>query len=574
MDVDSLMTTEPVSRQEMTQHSSFGEAQATAEALQALGEEGTQVLVYSGSGRMLFHGSKALEGNSAIPHPADTSCYESAPIGEYDGTDIFTDVDPDYHVLIVQQGQSTIRFWRPTEDKVRIIKAVIAWCPRTNGIFAQAFSRPGKVNQKRKQQLLEKEGGSCEKPDVKLPSTINKSSLIVIKKASGNIKSRPSNHRPNPTPSIEELMKPVREKDEDYALVVVFHEWKLSAPVLSALPLVPFLSSQLPCFYMANPGTSQGNHIFGNMMTQERFLVDNSDLQSSSRLLYSKDGWLLLRRRERDLSFGRLLPRYPIFLLNPSTGARMDFPSLSFRGCYNAFFTTTQGTPDVIVYVQFAGHTFLKVCLVRPGGSCWEEHSYDFRHGQIGPIEKTVLCGSSVYCLSKLHTIIFKLADLSWYLVTGGSVPHGLPIYQPLEVEGKVVVVGRPERFTSTPLLWGGSIPFFRMEISGDKFDWVEITDVELDGKIWFINIVQSFCVKVAGSGQKICWFSCRGSGVRSLCGTPYALHCLNLTTRAHCRLTADSGICSQIAWVDLGCPSDPSLLDRGITGDDLLPGF
>ncbi|XP_078158913.1 uncharacterized protein LOC144554473 [Carex rostrata] len=296
MNVDSLMTTQPESRQETTQHSSLGEASSsvqvaaapplhglTPEALQALREEGAQVLVCSGSCRMLFHGSKALEGNSAMILPADTACSESAPIGvvvlgtaaappvECDHTDIFADVDPDYHMLIVQQGRRTMRFWRPIEDKVQTIKAVIGRCLRTNGIFAQAFCRPRKVNRKRKQQLLEKKGGSCKKSDVKLPSTTNNSSLIVIKKASGNMKSRPSNRRPNPTPSIEQLMKLAGENDECCALVVVFDEWKLSAPALSALPLVPSLSSQLPCFYMANPGTSQGNNIFGNMMTQESF---------------------------------------------------------------------------------------------------------------------------------------------------------------------------------------------------------------------------------------------------------------------------------------------------------------
>ncbi|XP_078172858.1 uncharacterized protein LOC144566708 [Carex rostrata] len=294
------MATEPELRQETTQHSSFDEASSsvqaaaappphglTPEALQALGEEGAQVLVYSGSRRMLFHGSKS---NSAMPHPADTACSESAPIGavvlgtaaarpappvECDDTDIFADVDPDYHMLIVQQGKSTMRFWRPIEDKVQTIKAVITQCLRTNGIFSQAFARPRKVNRKRKQQLLEKKGGSCKKPDVKLPSTTNNSSLIVIKKALGKMKSCPSNRRPNPTPSIEQLMKLLREKDEGCALVVVFDEWKLSAPALSALSLVPSLSSQPPCFYTANPGTSQGNLIFGNMMTRESFLVAN-----------------------------------------------------------------------------------------------------------------------------------------------------------------------------------------------------------------------------------------------------------------------------------------------------------
>ncbi|KAF3335394.1 ubiquitin carboxyl-terminal hydrolase 13-like protein [Carex littledalei] len=76
--------TEPESWQETTRHSSFGKASTSAqaeaaplphgltpEALQALGEDGAQVLVYSGS----------LEGNSAMPHPADTPCSKSAPIG-------------------------------------------------------------------------------------------------------------------------------------------------------------------------------------------------------------------------------------------------------------------------------------------------------------------------------------------------------------------------------------------------------------------------------------------------------------------------------------------------------------
>lgn len=125
MDVDSLMATE--SRPEMTHYFSSAQAAAapppfglTPEALEALGEEGGQVSVYSGSCRMLFHGPKALEGNSAMPLPAGTasSHYSSyAPRGEVvlitpaapqvdsDDTDILFDVDPDYHMLIVQQGQ-------------------------------------------------------------------------------------------------------------------------------------------------------------------------------------------------------------------------------------------------------------------------------------------------------------------------------------------------------------------------------------------------------------------------------------------------------------------------------------
>lgn len=63
----------------------------TTEALKALGEEGSQVLVYSGSHSrpMLFNGSnsKALIGLFA------------------DDSDIFADVDPDCHMLFVQQGK-------------------------------------------------------------------------------------------------------------------------------------------------------------------------------------------------------------------------------------------------------------------------------------------------------------------------------------------------------------------------------------------------------------------------------------------------------------------------------------
>ena len=63
----------------------------TAQALKALGEEGSQVLVYSGSHSrpMLFNGSNS-----------------KAPIGLFiDDSDIFADVDPDCHMLIVQQGE-------------------------------------------------------------------------------------------------------------------------------------------------------------------------------------------------------------------------------------------------------------------------------------------------------------------------------------------------------------------------------------------------------------------------------------------------------------------------------------
>ncbi|XP_078182298.1 uncharacterized protein LOC144575920 [Carex rostrata] len=301
MDVDSLMATE--SRPEITQY--FSSAQAavasplfglTPEALEALEEEGGQVLVYSGSRRMLFHGPKTLEGNSTVPLPAGTasSHYSSyAPFGEVvlinpaapqvesDDTDIFADVDPKYHMLIVQQGQSTMCFKRPTKAIAQVVKAVITRCLRTNGTFSEAFSM---TNRKRKQQLQENEGGSCEKPNIKLPSTINvhetvpqnnSSSLIIIKKVTGNIKLRPSNRCPKPTPSIEQLMKLAREKDERCALGVVFVEWKLSAPVLSAIPLVPSLHSHLPWFYMANAGPSQDNHIFGNMTTRQSFLVAN-----------------------------------------------------------------------------------------------------------------------------------------------------------------------------------------------------------------------------------------------------------------------------------------------------------
>ncbi|KAF3323110.1 hypothetical protein FCM35_KLT13099 [Carex littledalei] len=544
----------------------------TPEALIALGEEGAQVLVYSGSRRMMFHGSKAIQGNSVMPclvHPACSESPDAPTVDESDDTDIFADVNPNYHMLIVQQEQSTMRFWRPTKNMVLIIKGVIAQCLRTNGLFAESFPS---ANRMRKQQLLEKEGGSCEKSDVKLSSTINNSSLIVIKKDAGNIILCPSNCCPNPTPLIKQMIKRAREKDEGCAMVVVFEEWKLSTPALSALPFVPSLHSDLPWFYMAKPLTTRGNHIFGNITARQSFLVANSGLQSSSRLVYSKDGWLFLRGRE-PLYSGRGSPRYPVFLLNPITGARMDLPSFHYPIGRAAFCTTTQGTPGVVIFVCFMT-TGVRVYMVRPGGAYWEEHPYVFRQGEIGTIKKVLLCGGSVYCFFTLHILIFKLADLSWHLLTGGSLKHDLAHYEPLEVEGKVVVVGHPEFFTN-PLLGWGSIPFFRMEISGDKFDWVEITgsDAGLDGRIWFIHHLQSFCVKTAGSGQKICWFAARGLSAPG-CGTAYALHCLNLTTRAHCRLTADSVFSSQHAWVDLSCPSDPSLLDRGITGDDLLPGF
>ncbi|XP_078178169.1 uncharacterized protein LOC144572452 [Carex rostrata] len=295
----------------------------TPEALIALEDEGSQVLVCSGSRRMMFHGSKAIEGNLIMPSLIRLTCSESTPIGEGEvvlgspdaptvdesdmDMDIFADVNPDFHMLIVQQEQCTMRIWRPTEEMVLIIKGVIARCLHTNGIFVESFPR---ANQKRK-QLLKKERGSCKKRHVKLSSTINNYSLIVIKKASGIV----GKCRPNQTPSIEQMMKRAREKDEGCEMVVVFVEWKLSTPTLSGLPLVPSLHSDLPWFYLANPGTSQGNHIFGNITAQQSFLVANSGLQSSSWLMYSKDGWLFLRGQE-PLYDGRGSPRYPMLLVN------------------------------------------------------------------------------------------------------------------------------------------------------------------------------------------------------------------------------------------------------------------
>ena len=176
-------------------------------------------------------------------------------------------------------------------------------------------------------------------------------------------------------------------------MVVVFVEWKLSTPALSALPLVPSLHSDLPWFYMAKPLTSRANHLFGNITARQSFLVANSGLESSSRLVYSKDGWLLLRGQE-TLSFGRgshgfPKPRYPVFLLNPITGARVDLPSFHYPIGRAKFCTTTQGTPGVVIFVCFMT-TGVRVYMVRPGGAYWEEHPYLFRHGEIGTIKKVL----------------------------------------------------------------------------------------------------------------------------------------------------------------------------------------
>lgn len=113
--------------------------------------------------------------------------------------------------------------------------------------------------------------------------------------------------------------------------------------------------------------------------------------------------------------------------------------------------------------------------------------------------------------------------------------------------------------------------------MSGDNFEWVEITgsNEQFDGRIWFIDNLQSFSVKVAGSGQKICWFGPRKSFKQDgRYATVCAFHCFNLTTRAHRRLIADSVTCREHAWVDLGYFSDYGHLYCGRTGDDLLPGL
>ncbi|KAF3335167.1 hypothetical protein FCM35_KLT19674 [Carex littledalei] len=488
----------------MTMHGMESSSALTAEALKALGEEGSQVLVYSGSHSrpMLFNGSNS-----------------KAPIGLFaDDSDIFADVDPDRHMLIVQHRESKTGFRRPTEDMVRIIKAVITRCRRTNGIFSEAFTR---TSLKRKQK----------EPHVKpLPSTINNSSLIVMKKVSRKL--RPSNRRPDPDldqppPSIEQMMKQAREKDEGCAMGAVFVEWKLSTPAFSALPLVPSLHNDLPWFYMADPGTGQG-HLFGNIAARQSFLIANSDLQSSNRLLYSKDGWLLLLGQDLLLcGRGRGSPKYSMFLLNPITGARIDLPGFYYPDTCAAFCTTStpEGTrtPGVVI-CGFFTETMVRVYMARPGPggaySYWEEHPYVFKPGLLiasKPSMKMLLCGGSVYyfynsvsggCLL-WQCLIFKLADLSWLLLTGKNLEHFVR-YEPLEVEGKLVMVGHPQHFTSPlrGLVVGGliSIPFFRMEIIGDRFYWVEITELD-EGRLWFIDRFQSFSVKVAGSGQKICWF-------------------------------------------------------------------
>ncbi|KAK1364312.1 hypothetical protein POM88_039873 [Heracleum sosnowskyi] len=157
---------------------------------------------------------------------------------------------------------------------------------------------------------------------------------------------------------------------------------------------------------------------FVSILRNKKFVLDLPELFNSL-LLYSKQGWLLMRCRKVSKRRNRCPDS--LFLINPFTRAKIEMPDAVYISQeYHGSFSTCNGYPERVVLLNCCLFGQMTLCTAFPGDLSWTKYSYVGHPMQIDGRCGLITIGEKLYYLNfKENMIIFDMATNEWKELPG-----------------------------------------------------------------------------------------------------------------------------------------------------------
>nr|DAD24939.1 TPA_asm: hypothetical protein HUJ06_026403 [Nelumbo nucifera] len=235
--------------------------------------------------------------------------------------------------------------------------------------------------------------------------------------------------------------------------------------------------------------------VFISVSKKEKYTIKLPNFFNGTKSIYSKQGWLLLQRRNGLRWFKDSLQRIKaerlpdsVFLYNPFTKTELEMPDIvKPKDPYAGSFSTFDGYPHYVVLLEYNDPTQITLQIAKPGDKAWVKYSYNGQSMPYSGFGGLHVLGVHVYCFSATGgMIIFNMRDQTWTELPDLASRFELSYMG--EHEGEVVIL--QVRNLS-------SFRFFRLNNAQNA--WEELNINEVKNLNWFLGRYTCFSAKSFG---------------------------------------------------------------------------
>lgn len=244
----------------------------------------------------------------------------------------------------------------------------------------------------------------------------------------------------------------------------------------------------MPWIMQQNDEENSSSHMFISVTRKKRFTIDLPELRNSQ-VLFSKQGWILMRKKNFCESDGRLPDS--LFLINPFTRAKIEMPDVAEIWEYYGCFSTKAGDPEQVVLLGAGRSCETMLRTNHIGDAVWNEH-FSIDH----PV---VFEGCRGLISSKEHIyyinlwgkmIIYNMVNRCCREVPGTRNEMGVNYI--LEHEGNIIKL-----FASD---YGDKAPFSISTFSDNQTKWKRLSNNEMNNISFYLSRLHNcFCARDRG---------------------------------------------------------------------------
>lgn len=283
-------------------------------------------------------------------------------------------------------------------------------------------------------------------------------------------------------------------------LAAVCKAWKAASESYSLITPKNRVAPWLYQRYFKSTITSTKGSEFVNVATNEKLILDVPELLKS-KILYSKQGWLLLDET------GRLhtapFASTPIILLNLHTDEKITLPDSEERlqkFTAAAFSCSKDGKPEYVVFDVSSpkGKTFYIITV--GDDEKWTEYSYENGRRMHGTRNLIVRNNKIFFLEFNGCLLIYNMASLLWTEVgvndRGSRMLESVKSWITESEEGGMLKIQKR----------GNQNYFEFFKLNDRETDWEELGLCDLQNRSWFTSVATNnpFTVKETAAGEKV----------------------------------------------------------------------
>lgn len=206
---------------------------------------------------------------------------------------------------------------------------------------------------------------------------------------------------------------------DNLSLASVCRDWN---SISSSYPKRQSIGDGMPWIMQMNKSIDISARDFVNILGKKKFTLDLPEFVNSL-LLYSKQGWLLMLRKNISKERKSFQAPDSVFLINPFTRAKLEMPDNTFSSKkYHGSFSTKNGNPERVVLLNDCSMGQTTLSMAFPGDSSWTKYSYFGQPMQIDGRSGLITIEEKVYYLNiKENMVIHDMGTKEWKELPGPS---------------------------------------------------------------------------------------------------------------------------------------------------------